>query len=171
VTSGRVLTGIVVTVMAVVALPGCSALRATPSGAPSSSLRVLTGGQSLERAREQLSSIDGLSEVSINEEKTVSGLDEHHEVAIAATVEDAAAVPTLVDRLAQLGWSVNEAEPDTGVFIRLRTHPQLVIGDVAKERGWREAPYATSTADLKQLVLLSPEELQGRFGPWPGEAS
>lgn len=168
-TGGRVRTGIVVTVMAVVALSGCSALRTTTSSAPSSSLHDPAGGQSLEQARKQLSSIEGLSDVSIEEEKTVSGLNERHEVSIAATVEDAAAAPGFVDQLAQLGWSVNEAEPDTGVFIRLRTSPQLVIGDVAKERGWTEAAYTTSTAELKQLVLLSPDELQERFGPWPGK--
>lgn len=169
-TGGRVRTGIVVTVMAVVALSGCSALRTTPSSAQSASLQGPTGGQSLEQARNQLSSIEGLSDVSIEEEKTVSGLNEHHEVSIAATVEDASAAPAFVDQLAQLGWSVNEAEPDTGVFIRLRTSPQLVIGDVAKERGWSEAAYTTSTAELKQLVLLSPNELKERFGAWPGEA-
>ncbi|MDP9737793.1 hypothetical protein [Curtobacterium sp. 260] len=163
-------TGIVVTAMAVLALSGCSAFRTTPSSTSSAALQDFTGGHSIEQARNQLSSIEGLSDVSIEETKTVSGLNEHHEVSIAATVEDASAAPAFVDQLAQLGWSVNEAEPDTGVFIRLRTSPQLVIGDVAKERGWSEAAYTTSTAELKQLVLLSPDELKERFGPWPGEA-
>lgn len=157
-----------VAVVALVTLSGCSELGSAPTSGMPSSTRGAASGQSLEQARRQLESIGGLSDTSIKEEKTVSGLSEHHQVFITGTVADPASASDLVDQLAQLGWSVNEAKPDTGVFIRLKASPQPVVGDLAKQQGWSSAGYATSTDDLKQLVLLPADALQERFGAWPG---
>jgi len=126
------------------------------------------GGQSIAEARTQLKSIAGLSATSIEVDETVSGLNKHHQVLVKATAETSADLPALIDHLAQLGWSVNEDEPDTGVYVRLQVSPQPVIGDIAKQNGWKDAAYATSTDRLKQLVLLPEAAVRARFGAWPG---
>lgn len=75
---------------------------------PSSSNGPARGcdGQTLDAAREQLKSVAGLVDTSIEVDEAVSGLNKHHQVLIKGTVDDAAELPALIDNLAQLGWSV-----------------------------------------------------------------
>jgi hypothetical protein len=127
-------------------------------------------GQSVARAQEQLRTIKGLSATSIEVDETVSGLNEHNQVLVKATADTSADLAALIDHLAQLGWSVNQDEPDTGVYLRLQVSPQPVIGDIARQNGWNDAAYSTSTDRLKQLVLLSEASLRRHFGTWPGPA-
>jgi hypothetical protein len=135
---------------------------------PSSSAH--DGGQSIAQAQAQLKSITGLSATSIEVDETVSGLNKHHQVLVKATADKSADLPALINRLAQVGWSVNQDEPDTGVYVRLQVSPQPVIGDIAKQNGWKDAAYSTSTDRLKQLVLLPEAAVRARFGAWPGPA-
>lgn len=79
-------------------------------------------------------------------------------------------IPKLIDYLAQVAWSVNEVEPDTGVFVRIRFTPQPIIGKVAQMNGWTTATYSSSTEDLKQFVVLPKAAVRQRFGDWPGPA-
>ncbi|WP_139195080.1 hypothetical protein [Curtobacterium sp. MCBA15_001] len=141
-----------------------------PTGIDATGSAQSQGGQSLDAARQQLQTIPGLSNTSVDVDETISGLNKHHQVLVAATFDDSAKLPTMIDTLAQIGWSVNEHEPDTGVYVRLRLSPQPVIGEVAKAHGWPGAAYATSTDSLKQLVLLPQGSLRDRFGQWPGSA-
>lgn len=140
--------------------------------APTSSIETAHphAGQSLEAARGQLRAMSGLTDTSVDIDETVSGLNTHHQVLVTATVDDPARLPTVINTLAQLGWSVNDHEPDAGIFVGLRLSPQPVIGDIAKEEGWTDAAYATSTDRLKQLVLLPESAVEKRFGEWPGSA-
>jgi hypothetical protein len=147
---------------------GCSTVNDPASTGKSSSSSARDGGQSIAEARTQLKSIAGLSATSIEVDETVSGLNKHHQVLVKATADTSADLPALIDHLAQLGWSVNEDEPDTGVYVRLQVSPQPVIGDIAKQNGWKDAAYATSTDRLKQLVLLPEAAVRARFGDWPG---
>ena len=126
------------------------------------------GGQSIAQARAQLTSITGVSATSIEVDETVSGLNKHHQVLVKARADTSADLPALVDLLARLGWSVNQDEPDSGVYVRLQVSPQPVIGDIAKKNGWKDAAYSTSTDRLKQLVLLPAAAVRARFGAWPG---
>ncbi len=158
-----------IAVLALMASSGCGRTGTVPSdGAPSRPSG--STGQSLERAQELLASIDGLTDASITQADMVSGLNKRHEVSIEGSVHDSAAVPAIVDRVARLGWSVGDVEPDTGVFIRLRTKPQLVIGELAEQQGWSGSAYATSTEELQELVLIPSDALEDHFGPWPGGA-
>lgn len=119
-----------IAVLALTASSGCSRTgTASSDGAPSRPCG--STGQSLERAQERSASIDGLTDASITQADTVSGLNKRHEVSIEGSVHDSATVPAIIDRVARLGWSVGDVEPDTGAFIRLRTKPQLVLGEVA----------------------------------------
>ncbi|QKS11964.1 hypothetical protein FB462_1350 [Curtobacterium citreum] len=156
-----------IAVLALMASSGCGRTGTVPwdrsSSRPSSST-----GQSLEQAQERLASIDGLTDASITQGDTLSGLNKRHEVSIEGSVHDSAAVPGIIERVARLGWSVGDVEPDTGVFIRLRTKPQLVIGEVAEQQGWSGSAYATSTEELKELVLIPSDALEDHFGRWPG---
>lgn len=144
----------------------------TQGPTPTSSTQSSHGraGQSLEAARGQLRAMSGLTDTSVDIDETVSGLNTHHQVLVTAAVDDPAQLPTVINTLAQLGWSVNDHEPDAGIFVRLRLSPQPVIGDIAKEEGWTDAAYATSTDRLKQLVLLPESAVEKRFGEWPGSA-
>lgn len=142
-------------------------MRDTPSGAPTRSSSA-DRGQSLAQARTQLESIAGLTQTSIEVDETVSGLNKHHQVLVKAAADASTDVPALIDRLAQLGWSINQDEPDTGVYIRLQLSPQPVVGEIAKQNGWKDAAYSTATDRLKQLVLLPKPAVRERFGAWPG---
>ncbi|MEN0102347.1 MAG: hypothetical protein AAGC90_05415 [Curtobacterium sp.] len=148
---------------------GCSTM-GTQGPTPTSSTPSSHGraGQSLDAAREQLRAMPGLTDTSVQIDQTVSGLNKHHQVLVTATAEDPSQLPMVIDKLAQLGWSVSEHEPDTGVYVRLKLTPQPVIGDIAKANGWTDAAYATSTDRLKQLVLLPEVAVEERFGKWPG---
>jgi hypothetical protein len=150
------------------AIGGCSTVDDPASTDKPSSSSARGGGQSIAEARTQLKSIAGLSATSIEVDETVSGLNKHHQVLVKATADTSADLPALIDHLAQLGWSVNQDEPDTGVYVRLQVSPQPVIGDIAKQNGWSDAAYSTSTDRLKQLVLLPEAAVRARFGDWPG---
>ena len=150
------------------ALGGCSTADDPVDRDEPSSLRAQNGGQSIAEARTQLGSIDGLSATSIEVDETVSGLNTHHQVLVEATADSSADLPAFIDDLAQLGWSVNQDEPDTGVYVRLQVSPQPVIGEIAKQNSWKDAAYSTSTDRLKQLVLLPETAVRDRFGAWPG---
>lgn len=138
----------------------------TPSG--SNGPARVSAGQTLDAAREQLKFIAGLADTSIEADKTASGLNKHRQVLVEGSVENAAELSALVDNLAQLGWSVNQEEPDTGMALRLVLSPQPAIGDVAQAEGWTDGAYSTSTDRLKQMILLPASALQDRFGAWPG---
>ncbi|WP_022904599.1 hypothetical protein [Curtobacterium sp. B8] len=99
-----------------------------------------------------------------------SGASERSVITVEATVSDEAQIPQLIDYLAQVAWSVNEVEPDTGVFVRIRFTPQPIIGKVAQMNGWTTATYSSSTEDLKQFVVLPKAAVRQRFGDWPGPA-
>jgi hypothetical protein len=147
---------------------GCSTAEYPAGKDKPSSASANDSGQSIDQARAQLKSVDGLRSTSMEVEETVSGLNKHHQVLVEATADKSAELPALIDRLAQLGWSVNQDVPDTGVYVRLQVSPQPNIGDIAKQNGWTNAVYSMSTDRLKQLVLLPEAAVRKRFGAWPG---
>ncbi|WP_176491616.1 hypothetical protein [Curtobacterium sp. 'Ferrero'] len=79
-----------------------------------------------------------------------------------------ALIPEYIDYMAQVGWSVNDVEPDTGIFVRIRSTPQPIIGAIARMNGWTTATYSPSTDGLKQFVTLPKAAVRQRFGDWPG---
>jgi hypothetical protein len=164
----RRVSWIAAAIVVVGAIGGCSAAEHPTGTDKPSSASPNDGGQSVDQARAQLKSIDGLRSTSIEVDETVSGLNKHHQVRVEATADKSADLPALIDRLAQLGWSVNQNEPDTGIYVRLQVSPQPTIGDIATQNGWKDAAYSTSTDRLKQLVLLPEAAVRERFGAWPG---
>ncbi|WP_204620494.1 hypothetical protein [Curtobacterium luteum] len=129
-----------------------------------------SGGQSLSSAKEELAHKSGLRDTGIEVDTSYSGASKRSLITVEATVSDEAQIPQVIDYLAQVGWSINEVEPDTGIFVRIRFTPQPIIGKVAQTNGWTTATYSSATDGLKQLVVLPKAAVSQRFGNWPGPA-
>lgn len=139
-------------------------------GLPGEPQQAASRGQSLSQAKAELAHASGLRETDVEVDTSYSGLIKRRFITVEATVSDEGRMPQSVDYLAQVGWSVNEVEPDDGVFVRIRFTPQPIIGKVAQRNGWTTATYSSSTNGLRQLVLLPKAAVRQRFGDWPGSA-
>lgn len=139
--------------------------KGTVDATPSSEGR----GETLDAARERLAASAGLSETSIEVDKTLSGLNTHRQLQVEATTSesDPAKVGPVVDRLVKLAWSVNDVRTDKGVNVRLHTSPQITIGDSVKDN-WGQLIYRSEPASFRAAVLFPRSTIEDRLGAWPG---
>lgn len=126
------------------------------------------GGQSLSQARRELAHQSGLRRTNIEVDRSYSGPSARSLITVEGTVSNEALIPEYIDYMAQVGWSVNDVEPDTGIFVRIRSTSQPIIGAIARMNGWTTATYSPSTDGLKQFVTLPKAAVRQRSGDWPG---
>jgi hypothetical protein len=128
-----------------------------------------TRGETLDAARERLAASTGLTETSLEIDKTVSGLNTHKQLLVEATTSetDPAKVGVIVDRLVKLAWSVNDVRTDKGVSVRLHTSPQITVGDTVKN-DWGNLVYRSEPETFRAAVLFPRSTIEDRIGDWPG---
>jgi hypothetical protein len=147
-------------------LTGCSAHSASPA-------EGTTGGQTAASARRALEEIPGAASASVNLNETMSGLNKHYGVLTQVTLAEGTSVPDpgkLINDLVAVSWSVEGKKPDQGVFLTLKTRPQIDVGPVARDDGWSDVSYLqhSSDPDAPQFAQFSPQSMTKKFGAWPG---
>ncbi|WP_289474401.1 hypothetical protein [Curtobacterium caseinilyticum] len=111
---------------------------------------------------------------TVDEEKTTDGLSAHYRIAVDISAPAAgrseAEVAELIDAVLPLAWSTRGHEPDAGVVLRIRTEPQLEIGRIAQDAGWRDVGFP-STPELVEKIgyqaSFGRRSLDERIGSWP----
>jgi hypothetical protein len=156
--------GVLLPLMA--ALSGCSA-----SGPDAG------GTASREAVAARISALPNVSSATVDEEETTDGLSSHYRIAVDISAPAAgrseADVAELIDAVLPLAWSTRGHEPDAGVVLRIRTEPQLEIGRIAQDSGWRDVGFSSDPRLVEKIgyqATFGRRSLDEQIGTWPVEA-
>lgn len=145
------------------ALSGCST--SDPDG---------DGAASREAVAAEINDLPNVSTASVGEEKTTDGLSSHYRIAVDISAPGAgrsqADVAELIDRVLPLAWSTRGHEPDAGVVLRIRTEPQLEIGRIAQDSGWRDVGFLSDPRLIERIgyqATFGRRSLDEQIGTWP----
>ncbi|MDM7892535.1 hypothetical protein [Curtobacterium caseinilyticum] len=72
----------------------------------------------------------------------------------------------LVEYMFALGWSIKDVEADQGVSVRVRTQPQVTIGELLQN--WNGLQYRSTSDSFKEVVVAPRKVLERQLGRWPG---
>ncbi|MDP9737789.1 hypothetical protein [Curtobacterium sp. 260] len=132
------------------------------------------GAASREAVAARMRALPRVSTATVDEEKSTDGLSARYRIAVDISAPDAgrseADVAELIDEVLPLAWSTRGHEPDAGVVLRIRTEPQLEIGRIARDAGWRDVGFPSDPQLIEKIGYQasfgrrSPDE---QIGPWP----
>lgn len=145
------------------ALSGCSAPDPDADGAASR-----------EAVAAEINDLPNVSTTTVDEEKTTDGLSAHYRIAVDISAPDAGRseedVAELIDAVLSLAWSTRGHEPDAGVVLRIRTEPQLEIGRIAQDSGWRDVGFPSNPQLVEMIgyqASFGRRSLDEQIGSWP----
>ncbi|MFL0390593.1 MULTISPECIES: hypothetical protein [unclassified Curtobacterium] len=132
---------------------------------------------SREAVAAEINALPNVSTATVDEEKTTDGLSAHHRIAVDISAPDAGRseedVAELIDAVLPLAWSTRGHEPDAGVVLRIRTEPQLEIGRIAQDSGWRDVGFPSTPALVEKIgyqASFGRRTLDQQIGTWPVDA-
>lgn len=148
------------------ALSGCSASGPDAEAAASR-----------EAVAAEINALPDVSTATVDEEKTTDGLSAHYRIAVDISAPSAGRseedVAELIDAVLPMAWSTRGHRPDAGVVLRIRTEPQLDIGRIAQDSGWRDVGFSSNPQLIEKIgyqASFGRRSLDEQIGTWPVDA-
>lgn len=129
---------------------------------------------SREAVAAEINALPDVSTLTVDEEKTTDGLSAHYRIAVDISAPAAGRseedVAELINAVLPLAWSTRGHEPDAGVVLRIRTEPQLEIGRIAQDSGWRDVGFPADPRLIEKIgyqATFGRRSLDEQIGTWP----